>query len=195
MLARVVCCVGVEYRELNFNPKPKPVISSVLFYAYPCLPALSAPLSQLHAWKVHKALIKAKLEPYLGFLHSVQHGKPSLVCDFMELYRYLIDDVLIDHCRKLNPKDFIVKTENLGRKKQGKREYLSNQQTRELMKKLELYLENIVDIPRIKVGKKQTIETLINEEALLFAEYLRKQNEIWIPRSSCLTLLYYIFFV
>ena len=47
------------------------------------------------SWKVHKALIKAKLESYLGFLHSVQYGKPSLVCDFMELYRYLIDDFLI----------------------------------------------------------------------------------------------------
>ncbi len=35
--------------------------------------------------RVHKALLKAKLEPYLGFLHSVQHGKPSLVCDFQEL--------------------------------------------------------------------------------------------------------------
>jgi CRISPR-associated protein Cas1 len=36
-------------------------------------------------WKVHMALIKAKLEPYLGFLHSVQWGTPSLVCDFQEL--------------------------------------------------------------------------------------------------------------
>ncbi|MEM2915209.1 MAG: CRISPR-associated endonuclease Cas1 [Candidatus Bathyarchaeia archaeon] len=41
------------------------------------------------------ALIKAKLEPYLGFLHSVQFAKPSLVCDFMELYRYLVDDFII----------------------------------------------------------------------------------------------------
>jgi CRISPR-associated protein Cas1 len=45
--------------------------------------------------RVHKAVLKAKLEPYLGFLHSVQFGKPSLVCDFQELYRYLIDDFLI----------------------------------------------------------------------------------------------------
>jgi CRISPR-associated protein Cas1 len=36
-------------------------------------------------WKVHRAIIKAKLEPYLGFLHSVQYGKPSLVCDFQEV--------------------------------------------------------------------------------------------------------------
>ena len=37
---------------------------------------------EILSWKIHRALIKAKLEPYLGFLHSMQHGKPSLVCDF-----------------------------------------------------------------------------------------------------------------
>ncbi len=42
-------------------------------------------------WKVHRAIIRAKIEPYLGFLHSVQVGKPSLVCDLQELYRYLVD--------------------------------------------------------------------------------------------------------
>lgn len=73
-------------------------------------------------WEVHRALIKAKLEPYLGFLHSLQHGKPSLVCDFQELYRYLIDDFMIQYCQNLNKKDFTTKVENVARKKKGKRE-------------------------------------------------------------------------
>ena len=60
-------------------------------------------------WKVHQALLKAKLEPYLGFLHTTAMGKPSLICDFMELYRYLIDDFLIQYCRKLKASDFILK--------------------------------------------------------------------------------------
>ena len=37
---------------------------------------------ELLAWKVHRALINAKLEPYLGFLHSEQYGKASLVVIF-----------------------------------------------------------------------------------------------------------------
>ena len=37
-------------------------------------------------WKVHRAVIRAKLEPYLDFLHTQQYGKPSLVCDLQELY-------------------------------------------------------------------------------------------------------------
>jgi len=35
------------------------------------------------------------------------------------------------------------------------------------------HFESMVNIPRMKVGERQTIETLINEEALLFARYLR----------------------
>jgi CRISPR-associated protein Cas1 len=108
---------------------------------------------EILSWKVHSALIKAKLEPYLGFLHSVQHGKPSLVCDFIELYRYLIDDFLIEYCRSLNPKDFIVKTENIGRKKKGKRKYLKNHLTHQFITSLETFLQTKVEIPRIKHGR------------------------------------------
>jgi CRISPR-associated protein Cas1 len=136
------------------------------------------------SWKVHKALIKAKLEPYLGFLHSVQHGKPSLVCDFMELYRYLIDDYLLDFCRSLRSKDFVVKSELANRNKRGKREYLSINLTRKLMNGLEGLFESNVDVPRIKVGKKQSIETLISEEALLLAKHLRNEQRNWIPRIA-----------
>ena len=78
----------------------------------------------------------------------------------------------------------MVKTENLGRKKQAKREYLNNKLTRELIKKLELHLEKTVDIPLINVGNKQTIETLIYEEALLLAKCLRNWKEKWNPRVT-----------
>jgi CRISPR/Cas system-associated endonuclease Cas1 len=104
----------------------------------------------------------------------------------MELYRYLIDDFLLDHCRKLKLTDFIVKTENQARKRKGKREYLNNKLTRNLMKKLESVFQKTVEIPRIKVGKKQTIETLINEEALLLAKFLRNERKQWKPRLPTL---------
>jgi len=32
------------------------------------------------------------------------------------------------------------------------------------------------------MGKKQEIETLVSEEALLFAMYLRDEKKEWIPR-------------
>ena len=127
-------------------------------------------------WKVHRALVNAKLEPFLGFLHSVQHGKPSLICDFQELFRYLIDDFLIQYSQNLKAKDFVVKTEDLTRKKRGKREYLNNRLTWELINLLNKFFESYVKVSRMKVGKKQTIETMINEESLLLSKFLR--NEI-----------------
>ena len=50
------------------------------------------------------------------------------------------------------------------------------------MKELNCLFESTIDIPRIKVGKKQSIETLINEEAMLLAKFLRTEQEKWIPR-------------
>ena len=32
------------------------------------------------------------------------------------------------------------------------------------------------EVPRMKVGERQTFETLISEEALLFSKYLRKNG-------------------
>ena len=134
------------------------------------------------SWKVHIGLIRAKLEPYLGFLHSLQFGKPSLVCDFEELYRYLIDDFVIQYCKKLAKRDFTFKTERMSAQKRGKREYLDDVETRDFTAKLNDYFEAKVEIPRTKVGEKQTIETLISEEALLFSKYVRNEKKEWIPR-------------
>jgi hypothetical protein len=139
---------------------------------------------ELLAWKVHRALISAKLEPYLGFLHSEQFGKPSLVCDFQELYRYLIDDFVIQYCQNLAKRNFTFKIEKMSGQKKGKREYLDDIETRDFTSRLYEYFETTLEIPRIKVGDRQTIETLINEEALLFAKYLRKERREWIPRAG-----------
>jgi len=132
------------------------------------------------------ALIRAKLEPYLGFLHSTKFGQPSLVCDFQELYRYLIDDLVIDYARKLTSKDFVLKTEDYSSNRKGKRQYLSDAKTGDFTKKLNDYFRTRIDIPRIMRGEHQEIETLINEEALLFAKYLRDEKKDWFPRVGIL---------
>jgi CRISPR-associated protein Cas1 len=139
---------------------------------------------ELLAWKVHRALINAKLEPYLGFLHSEQFGKPSLVCDFQELYRYLIDDFVIQYCQNLAKRDFTLKSEKASCRKKGKREYLKDIETRYFAVKLNGYFEATIDVPRIRVGNRQTVETLISEEALSFAQFLREERKEWGPRIS-----------
>src|ERR1039457_6898569 len=64
-------------------------------------------------WKVHIALQRSNLEPFLGYLHSIQHGKPSLICDFMKIYRYLMDDFIISFCKETKVKDFISKPNSI----------------------------------------------------------------------------------
>ncbi len=133
------------------------------------------------SWKVHVALLKAKLEPFLGYLHSLAWSKPSLVCDFEELYRYLMDDYVIQYAQRLKPRDFTLKTEEYANRK-GKREYLNDFKTRGFMKMLNEHFLTEVEVPRFRMGKKQELETLINEEALLFASYLRNEKRAWVPR-------------
>jgi CRISPR-associated protein Cas1 len=134
------------------------------------------------SWKVHLSLIRSKLEPFLGFLHSTQWGTPSLVCDFQELYRYLVDDFVIDYCRNVKPKDFVLKTEAYSKGKIGRRQYLNEPKNKDFVNRLNRYFETRVAIPRIRRGEHQEIETLINEEAFLFAKYLRDEKPTWHPR-------------
>jgi hypothetical protein len=56
--------------------------------------------------------------------------------------------------------------------------------TNNLVKGLNKYFQSKVDVSRVRMGKRQEIETLINEEALLFAQYLRNEKQTWIPRIA-----------
>jgi hypothetical protein len=51
-----------------------------------------------------------------------------------------------------------------------------------LAEDLNTLFDNLVGISRIKQGKRQTVDTLISEEALLLAKYLRNERREWIPR-------------
>jgi CRISPR-associated endonuclease Cas1 len=139
------------------------------------------------SWKVHIALVKARLEPHLGFLHFIQFGSPALVCDFQELYRYLLDDFVIQYSRKLDDKDFILEDEYYGSKRKGKREYLKEDKSRAFVKELNKYFTSTVQVPRVRRGRKQEFESLICEEALLFAKYLREEITEWKPRINSLS--------
>jgi hypothetical protein len=51
-----------------------------------------------------------------------------------------------------------------------------------LTRKLYGYFDSTVEVERIRHGKRQTLETLINEKALLFAMYMRDEKKEWILR-------------
>ena len=134
--------------------------------------------------RVHKALIKAKLEPYLGFLHAIRSDNASLVCDFMEPYRYLIDDLLIERCQTYKKKDFVSVSDFIMNLRMGKKIHLCEYETDELADALNQLFDRVVAIPRIRHGFKQALDTLISEEAFLLAKSLQEPNTIWVPRLA-----------
>ena len=79
---------------------------------------------------------------------------------------------------------FTVKFESVSWKRKGKREYLNDAETKRIMKELEGFFESKVKIPLIGHGKRQRIETLVNEETLLLEKYLRNERKMWIPRIA-----------
>jgi CRISPR-associated endonuclease Cas1 len=151
------------------------------FHAYDAINNLFNFGYDLLFWKCYKALTKAHLETHLGFLHSIVKGRPSLVCDYEEVFRYLIDGFLIEYSKELTPKDFKARTVSFNNKK-GKRMYLNESKTDDLMKKLHGYFGSKVDVPRIGRGHSQEIESLIGEEAFLLARYFRNEKRDWVPR-------------
>jgi hypothetical protein len=94
----------------------------------------------------------------------------------------LVDDFVIQYCRELEKRDFITKSEDFSTNRKEKREYLNDPQTHSLAKSLNQYFQSKEKIPRIRMGDIQEIETLINEEALLFAMLLRQERQTWRPR-------------
>ena len=55
---------------------------------------------------------------------------------------------------------------------------------RRMMGKLDEFFQSRVEIPAMRHGKSQAIETLISEETLLLAKFLRAEKKGWIPRIA-----------
>ena len=90
---------------------------------------------------------------------------------------------------KLDAKDFVLKDEYYGSNRKGKREYLKEDKSRTFVKELNRYFTSTVEVPRVRRGRKQEFESLICEEALLFAKYLRNEQtgrlrSFFLTRSS-----------
>ena len=117
------------------------------------------------------------MDPFLGFLHSIQHGKPSLVCDLQEPYRPLIDKFLISYMSKLKTKDFEA---NYRSKKP--RVFLKHNESSRLISELNLFMDTKVKKQRTrKFGKYSKIKTIIREDVEQLASFARNETLQWYP--------------
>lgn len=96
----------------------------------------------------------------------------------------MIDDYLIERCHTLRKKDFVLVTDFMMKLKMGKRAYLCEFESDGLAEGLTSLFDRIVNVARIKHGNRQMIHTLISEEALLLAKYLRKERLIGYQEQS-----------
>lgn len=154
--------------------KPK---SRQTFNAYDGVNNLFNLAYEVLSWKVYQAVTRAKLEPYLGFMHSIQPQKPSFVCDFMEIYRYLVDCFVIEYCNRNKDLLFVLKYQE-----RGHRLFIGKAETKKFMDALHEFLHQHVNVARFRHGLRQQIETLFSEEAFLFAQYIRNEKSTWQPR-------------
>jgi CRISPR-associated protein Cas1 len=133
-------------------------------------------------YKCYMSLVKNHMEPYLGYLHSILFGRPSMVCDFMELYRHLIDDFVIGYCRDLTPRDFSARREMHG-VKLAKRIFLTDELTDDCLGKLSKFFDTKFPIPSIRRGNRLQLNTLINDESTRMWVYLlRGDKGEWRPK-------------
>ena len=72
--------------------------------------------------------------------------------------------------------------------KMGKKIHLCEYKTDDLADGLNNLFDKMIEITRIKHGNKQTIDTLISEETLLFAKYLRNERREWNPRIPLINI-------
>ncbi|WP_027340239.1 CRISPR-associated endonuclease Cas1 [Halonatronum saccharophilum] len=114
---------GFEFAGRNRRP-PKDPVNSLLSFGYSLL------LND-----VITALYLSSFDPYIGFFHSIKHGRPSLALDLMEEFRQPVVDRLVKALLNkgmLTLEDFRIKEEGVLLTEEGRKLFLT-----EYEKKLE----------------------------------------------------------
>ena len=84
----------------------------------------------------------------------------------------MIGNFLIERTKKFHKKDFVPITDFMMTLKMGKKIHPKEFETDKLAKDLNAHFDFMGNVERIKVGNRQTIDTLISERALLFEVYM-----------------------
>ena len=124
--------------------------------------------------EICKGIMLAHLDPFIGYNHSVQYLKPSLICDIQEIFRCFIDDFIISYILRLDPIDSF--------EQQGTRWFLTPKETKKFIIELNKLFDSQIEHQRIKkFGKKAKIRTIIKEEPIKLAQYLRDEKPGYLP--------------
>jgi len=97
----------IKNESFSFNGRnrrpPRDPVNALLSFIYTLLTN-----------EVLSAIQTAGLDPYLGALHEISYGRPSLACDLVEEYRSFLGDRLVlglINRRMISPDDFIFRSD------------------------------------------------------------------------------------
>ena len=157
----------------------------------PPLDPVNALLSFVYTLLTNEVLsaIKARgLDPYLGALHEVAYGRPSLACDLVEEYRCFLGDRLVlglinrkavqadDFvCRKKAPKTFVDEEEMKKKRPVEMKPAIS----RAFIAAYEESMKRSIRYP--PEGRKVTYRWLIQSQVQRFAGYLAEPEKAYQP--------------
>lgn len=145
---------------------PRDPANALLSYGYTIL------LNQ-----VLSALCTVGLDPYVGYLHRSQYGKPALALDLMEEFRPLIVDsvtITLFNTRALTADDFIPQLGGAYR--------LTDNGRRTFLNKLEARFDQTITHPTFDY--KTTYRRSLELQARLLAKYLTGEIDAYPPFTT-----------
>lgn len=155
LLAQFIKNEDFDFSTRSYNP-PKDYINSLLSLSYTMLGST-----------IHTLCNVTGLDPYIGFLHKNYYGRPSLVCDFTEIWRGNIDKWVIN---LINRKEFVKEDfdENLRLKKDSFGKFLSKWRHQVQFRKYKLdgYNQETIFVKAVEYKIRLFIKHLVEEEEL-----------------------------
>jgi CRISPR-associated protein Cas1 len=165
-----------SFRGRNKRP-PRDPVNALLSFIYTLLTN-----------EVQSAINICGLDPYLGSLHEISYGRPSLACDLVEEYRVFLGDRLIlglINKKLIRPHDFIIRenapasfTDEEEMKKSRPVE-MKPAVARALIKSYEKMMARRVQYPRLE--KQFSYRRLILNQVRLFGQVLEKGEGFYQP--------------
>lgn len=157
----------------------------------PPLDPVNALLSFVYTLLTNEVLSAVKasgLDPYMGALHEVSYGRPSLACDLVEEYRCWLGDRMVlglINRKMLSPADFIYRKpppDNFVDEREMKEKRpveMKPQIMRTFIATYEEMMGRSIHYPPDDC--RTTYRNLIHRQAAKFAEYLLKEDSTYKP--------------
>jgi len=172
----------ISHPDFSFNGRnrrpPKDPVNALLSFGYTLLHNL-----------VETAANIVGLDPYLGALHAVEYGRPSLVCDLVEEFRaFFVDSLVLSmlNRRAISPDDFVYRDVADGIDYTDEVEVRKNRPVEMKRVVVRAFIDTFERKMRTKItygaeGHSVTYRYVVEQQARRFARYLIGREETYVP--------------